>query len=81
MGKDAAALCYPRGTLCLQADGAYYVRLTGLTDWITAFSPSFAAQTVVFLYLFQLKKGDGSHDDAKAGSEQHLVQGSRGPGY
>lgn len=46
-GEDAAALCYPGGILCLQASGAYL--LSGLT---TDFSPSFAAQTVVFLYPF-----------------------------
>jgi hypothetical protein len=52
VGKDAAALCYSGGTLCLQASGAYCAGLYGLTDRVTDFSPSFAAQTVVFLYPF-----------------------------
>ena len=30
VGTDAAALCYPGGTLTLQTDGAYCARLCGL---------------------------------------------------
>ena len=56
VGTDASALCHPRGTLILQAMGAYCARLCGLTGRVfrvyTAFSPSFARQTVVFLYPF-----------------------------
>lgn len=56
VGTDASALCHPRGTLILQAVGAYCARLCGLTGRVfrvyTAFSPSFARQTVVFLYPF-----------------------------
>lgn len=51
-GENAAALCHPGGTLYLQASGAYCVRLFELTGRVTDFSPSFAAQTVVFLYPF-----------------------------
>lgn len=55
VGMDAAALCYPRGTLSLQAFGVYCAQfccLTGRTMAATACSPSFAWQTVVFLYPF-----------------------------
>lgn len=55
VGMDVAALCYPRGTLSLQAFGVYCAQfccLTGRTMAATACSPSFAWQTVVFLYLF-----------------------------
>ena len=31
VGTDASALCHPRGTLILQAMGAYCARLCGLT--------------------------------------------------
>lgn len=44
VGKNATALCYPGGILCLQASGAYFLT--------TDFSPSFAMRTVVFLYPF-----------------------------
>lgn len=60
VGTDASALCHPRGTLILQAMGAYCARLCGLTGRVfrvyTAFSPSFARQTVVFLYPFLSSK-------------------------
>lgn len=56
VGTDACALCHPRGTLILQAVGAYCARLCGLMGRVsrvyTAFSPSFARQTMVFLYPF-----------------------------
>ena len=56
VGTDESALCLRRGSLFLLAMVAYCARLCGLTGRVfrvyTAFSPSFARQTVVFLYPF-----------------------------